>query len=212
MDNNFVRAKSKKNKEIRMQEIIDVTDRLFHTLTYHDITLSIISKETKITRGGLYKYISSKEEIFLMIYLKKQKAMINDLLAELNKNIITIQTLSETFSKIAYEHLDLFKYHQILNAIIETNVSIEKLAEFKKATQKDIYDFLKIITNLANINQQTAFDIYLTIMYHCVYLYARVAYYDNYVQAMALANLVIEPCDFIKELNHFITILLKNIN
>lgn len=209
MNSNFVRAKSLENKEIRMHQIMDVTDKLFHTMTYHEITLSVISNETQITRGGLYKYVSSKEEIFLMIYLNKQKVMIDDLISQLSDNEINIQMLSEIFSKTAYKHLDLFKYHQILNAIIETNVSIEKLAEFKLTTQKDINDLLKIIMNVANVNRSKAFDIYLTIMYHCVYLYARVNYHNNYVQAMALAKLDIQPCDFVKDLKAYIEVILE---
>ena len=67
MEKQFIRAKSQENKNIRMQQIMDVTDRLFHEKTYHEITLSVIAEEVNLARGGLYKYVSSKEEIFLMI-------------------------------------------------------------------------------------------------------------------------------------------------
>ena len=134
MDKHFIRAKSQENKNIRLQQIMDVTDRLFHEKTYHEITLSVIAKEVGLARGGLYKYVISKEEIFLMIYLQKEKAMIDDIVEQLINEKITPDLLSEVMSKTIYQHLDFIKYHQILNAIIETNVTIEKLAEFKVKT------------------------------------------------------------------------------
>ena len=79
MEKQFIRAKSQENKNIRIQQIMDVTDRLFHEKTYHEITLSVIAEEVNLARGGLYKYVSSKEEVFLMIYLQKQDAMLKDI-------------------------------------------------------------------------------------------------------------------------------------
>ena len=99
MEKKFIRAKSQENKNIRMQQIMDVTDRLFHEKTYHEITLSVIAEEMNLARGGLYKYVSSKEEIFLMIYLQKQNAMLKDIVRRLKNRKITPDVLSEVMSK-----------------------------------------------------------------------------------------------------------------
>ena len=128
MEKNFIRAKSDENKAIRIQEIMDVTDRLFHEHSYHEITLSTIAKEFCFARGGLYKYVTSKEEIFLLIYPQKQEALLKDLLKELETVTITKETFSKVMSDVCSCHLDFIKYHQILNAIIESNVSLERLA------------------------------------------------------------------------------------
>lgn len=109
MDKHFIRAKSQENKIIRLQQIMDVTDRLFHEKTYHEITLSVIAKEVGLARGGLYKYVISKEEIFLMIYLQKEKAMIDDIVEQLINKKITPDLLSEVMSKTIYQHLDFIK-------------------------------------------------------------------------------------------------------
>ena len=209
MDKHFIRAKSQENKNIRLQQIMDVTDRLFHEKTYHEITLSVIAKEVGLARGGLYKYVISKEEIFLMIYLQKEKAMIDDIVEQLINEKITPDLLSEVMSKTIYKHLDFIKYHQILNAIIETNVTIEKLAEFKVKTFEHTKNLFNILEKTFNIDRQKAFDLYLTILYHCVYLYDRVAYQKNYVEAMKLANLKIEDINFVEHLSHFIYTILK---
>ena len=128
MKKNFIRAKSQENKNIRIQQIMDTTDKLFYEKTYHEITLTMIAKEMNLARGGLYKYVTSKEEIFLMIYLQKQGIMLQDIVNNLSRDKINPDSLSKVISQTIYQHLDFIKYHQILNAIIETNVTVEKLA------------------------------------------------------------------------------------
>lgn len=211
METNFQRAKSQENKNIRFQQIMDVTDQLFKKYTYHDITLSVIAKELNLARGGLYKYVSSKEEIFLSIYLKKEEAFLNEVCNQLHDKNQDIENIATAFSQAFYKHLDLLKYHQILNSIIETNVSIEKLAEFKIENNKYIFTLFNNINESIHINEKEWFNTYLTILYHGVYLYDRVAYHDHYVKAMKLANLEIDEIDFVKSFTHFIKIILNNL-
>ena len=59
MEKQFIRAKSQENKNIRIQQIMDATDRLFYEKTYHEITLTsytikskIICKMVQITFSG----------------------------------------------------------------------------------------------------------------------------------------------------------------
>ena len=51
MKKNFIRAKSQENKNIRIQQIMDTTDKLFYEKTYHEITLTMIAKEMNLARG-----------------------------------------------------------------------------------------------------------------------------------------------------------------
>lgn len=207
MENTFQRAKSPENKNIRLNRIMEITDDLFHRYTYHEITLSTISKEMGLARGGLYKYVTSKEEVFLLLYLKKEEAFVKEISDALETVQVNIEGFADIFSEHLFAHLDLLKYHQILTAIIETNVSVEKLAEFKSRNHA-------IITGLCSAlhfhDEKRWFHTYLTIMYHAVYLYDRVAYHDNYEAAMKLAGLEIERIDFKEELARFIQIIFSN--
>lgn len=210
MEKNFQRAKSKENKQIRMNEIMAVTDSLFHTHTYHEITLTTIAKELDMARGNLYKYVMSKEEIFLQIYLQKQKETIEMMMLLLEKEkTITIPILSRVMSVTLNSKFDYIKYHQILNAIIETNVSVEKLADFKLNSYKVREPFFQIIKKTCHLSTlQQATDLYLSILYHSCYLYDRVAYHNAYTKAMELADLPIVPLDFVESLNQFTTMCL----
>ena len=102
MEKNFIRAKSQENKNIRIQQIMDTTDKLFYEKTYHEITLTMIAKEMNLARGGLYKYVTSKEEIFLMIYLQKQGIMLQDIVNNLSRDKINPDSLSKVISQTIY--------------------------------------------------------------------------------------------------------------
>ena len=61
----FVRARSDEQKEQRLSEIKQVTRNLFSELSYHEITLAAIAERLGWSRAALYKYVTSKEDIFL---------------------------------------------------------------------------------------------------------------------------------------------------
>lgn len=208
----FKRAKSTQNKKIRFQQIMDQTDQLFHTYSYHDITLTLIAKTLGLARGGLYKYTATKEEIFLAIYLQKQAGFLEDIMKSLPEQTVTVTSFSNCFSDTLFKHLDFLKYHQILNAIIETNVSVERLAEFKLASNRQQRPLFAFWEAHFKLSHEEAFDLYLTILYHAVYLYDRVAYSDKYRQAMQLAGLHINEIDFSEKLNAFIELHLRKQN
>ena len=98
MELNNTRARSPEKKQERFQQIMDVTNQLFLSHSYHDITLTTIAKKLNWSRGNLYKYVNTKEEIFLELYLEKQNRFIEDL-----KQSFTLQQLDEkTFASFGF--------------------------------------------------------------------------------------------------------------
>ena len=66
----FKRARNKNNKAKRWNEIIHSAIHLFEKKSYAEITIKDIAKDTSFTRANIYKYISTKEEIFLEIIIR----------------------------------------------------------------------------------------------------------------------------------------------
>ena len=62
----FVRARSEEQKQARMAEIKVAADELFCSVPYQEITLSTIAGKLSWTRANLYKYVTTKEEIYLL--------------------------------------------------------------------------------------------------------------------------------------------------
>jgi len=202
MEPDFIRAKSQEAKKIRLQQLMDAADRLFCTKTYHEITLSIIAQEAGFARGGCYKYVSSKEELFLELFLQKQSTMLEDILDALKED--SLSSLAAAISSGIGRHLDVIKYHQIMNSIIETNVAVEKLADFKRRSLCQRQPLFRRMSEICHLDERQVYDGYLAIIYHSVCLYDRVCCTENYRKAMALAGLEIVEVDFQGELRWFV--------
>ena len=52
----------------RREEIINACEHLYQTMSFKDITLKDISKETTFSRPTIYNYFQTKEEIFLALF------------------------------------------------------------------------------------------------------------------------------------------------
>ena len=205
------KAVSPEQKKQRYSEIMDVTDELFQNHTYHEITLTIIAEKLGWSRGNLYKYVSTKEDIFLSLYLVKQKHFIDCFEKQLNSGeTITEEMFADSMSISFEQNIDYLKYHGIMATIIETNVSIEKLAMFKKQSYADrqtIFRYLAQITNSSQDDQ--IIQLFLTILSHGCGLYALTEYSDTYIKSMELAGLQIQKVNFREEYKKFILMCLK---
>jgi len=129
----FERARSNEQKELRLKQIKDATMHLYNNMVYQDISMASIAKELDFTRGNLYKYYATKEEILLDVLKDKINIWHQDLSkAMINLPINDIKQFSKIWAKVTDESKDFLKLFSILFSIIERNVSIEKLTEFKK--------------------------------------------------------------------------------
>lgn len=128
----FERARNKKNKQIRLEQIKDAAKKLFDTMPYHDITLSKIGNEINFTRANLYKYVTSKEDIYLYILLDEIIETINDLETCLNTDkIYSTKDFAEIWTDTFNRHPRFLKLMSLLYMIIEQNADMDTLVYFK---------------------------------------------------------------------------------
>ena len=134
---NFQRARNIQAKAVRWDEIVNSTLSLFEKTSYANITIKDIAQKTSFTRGNIYKYISTKEEIFLEIIIRDSKKWINDLQKTISTNM-EIDDFLELWCKTIYKHKRLIQLFTLLPFVIEKNVSLEKLAAFKSKFFKNL--------------------------------------------------------------------------
>lgn len=128
------RARTDEQKEVRVAEIVEATARLYDTYRFEDITLSLIAKEAKFTRSNLYKYFSSKEEIFLECFKRDIALACRDLEAAYERDrTYTIREFAEVWVRTFVRHPRFLRLHSILSTILERNVSVESLVDFKRS-------------------------------------------------------------------------------
>lgn len=133
MKQDFIRARSSEQKSQRMADIKQATAQLYREFPYHEITLTTIAERLGWSRASLYKYVTTKEEIFLELSADARNAYYEDLLAAFPPTFeFNASSIAAIWAQIAEANKDWFVYGDILMTIIETNVTLERLKLFKK--------------------------------------------------------------------------------
>ncbi len=110
-----------------------LTEKLFKLQSYYDITLTTIAEALGWSRNNLYKYVTTKEEIFWELYRQKQLKYFKAIKTELTvKAYISVEESADIWTRLLDNNHDFLSYSSLLTTIIETNVTVGKLAEFKK--------------------------------------------------------------------------------
>ncbi|MBQ4249185.1 MAG: TetR family transcriptional regulator [Clostridia bacterium] len=116
----------------RRDEIINACERLYAGMSFKEITLKEISRETSFSRPSIYNYFQTKEEIFLALFEREYERWIDDLEQILDGH----DTLDK--SSLAHElALSLERRKQLLKLLsmnhydMEENSRLELLTSFK---------------------------------------------------------------------------------
>lgn len=208
----FVRARSAKNKQLRMQEIMDATDLLFKQYPYHEITLTTIAEQLSWTRANLYKYVSTKEEIFLALTSQKMDLYFSAMLSAFPKESqYSIDVFAKVWASILNAHKDYLHYSDILSTIIETNVSVDRLADFKINYYQRSGELSQRLGHLLSISQDEAYQLFLAVHYHAVGIYSLCLWNPLVHDALMQAHIEEPKIDFLNNLEHFIYVQLSSI-
>ncbi len=208
----FIRARSVEQKQLRMNEIMEITDKLFSEHTYHEITLTTIAEALTWSRGNLYKYVTTKEEIFLELYLKKQHKYFNDVKeAFANSSDFEAETFAELWAKTLDNNRDYLHYYGILATIIETNVTVERLAEFKKNVMIGLDEVIAILERYCCISNDNATYLFWSLLFHACGLNNSCNVNPLVKEAMKMAGIPELDFDFVQGFNRFILMCLKAI-
>lgn len=128
----FKRARNDKQKNVRVNQIIDATLELYETLEYEEITLTAISEKLDFSRINLYKYVSTKEDIFLLILARDTEALMNDVINTLEEiERVSIEDFSLKWTEILLRHKRLIELYSILNTVIVKRASVDAFSQFE---------------------------------------------------------------------------------
>lgn len=205
----FIRARSEEQKAQRFGEIKAAAEKLFADRPYHEITLAAIAEELGWSRASLYNYAATKEEVFLSIIADKRDAYTEALLIALPEGCgFGVDTIAEVWAGIANAHRDFFRYGDMLYTVVETNVSVEKLVEFKRGYYDGVARIRTQLPSVLGIGQERI-EVFMNSVYHqgvglcCSCM-------DNPLVKEAVARLGMEPyqVDFRAEMRDFIAMSL----
>ncbi len=163
----YIRARKDEHKEERMSQIKGATAELFSSAPYAEITLTTIAEKLSWSRANLYKYVTTKEEIILEIAGDKMEAYYTSLLAAIPEGCnFSAEVIAEVWAGILNANQDYMRYVSYLNPVIETKVTVDRLAIFKKK----YYDLANAISDrlsaILNIPQEAAYKIQLDVLFY----------------------------------------------
>lgn len=116
----------------RKEEIINACEKLYQTMSFKDITLKEIGKETSFSRTSIYNYFLTKEEIFLALLKREYDAWIRELCEAMeSKETMTDDEIADVLARTLDNHRQLLKIMSMNHYDLEENSRMELLVEFK---------------------------------------------------------------------------------
>ena len=206
----YIRARSDEHKEERLSQIKEATAELFESAPYAEITLTTIAEKLGWSRANLYKYVTTKEEIFLEITAEKMTAYYNSLLSAFPEgNNFSVEVIAEVWAGILNANQDYMRYVSYLNPVIETNVTVERLAAFKRKYYDLTGAFCGRLAQMLSVAQDAAYKIQLDVLFYASS--NAVCCYKNPLVQQALKQISITPplMDFYADMKDFLKMRLE---
>jgi AcrR family transcriptional regulator len=130
------RAKSPEQKDGRKNLIMDAVDRLFQEKDYKSIRMEMIAKKAGLSKGTVFFYFKTKQELFLAYTRIQVDAWQNEVDSRLARLIATgkkigIDAFLETMRDLIKGKRTLFRLITIMDSIIEVDIDEEILLDFK---------------------------------------------------------------------------------
>ena len=132
-------AGSVERTNARKEEIINACEKLYQTMSFKEITLKEIGKETTFSRTSIYNYFQTKEEIFLALLKREYDLWILQLNEVIeSQNFMTIDGIADTLARTLEERKQLLKIMSMNHYDLEENSRMERLVEFKVSYGKSL--------------------------------------------------------------------------
>lgn len=199
----YQRARSPEQKAERMDAIMDAAEALFQELPYHEINMGLIAKELGWSRSNLYKYAATQEEVFLALHNRANRAFLKDAVESLGGAPMDNAAFAKDWAQATDRHPEFLRYQDILIAIIESNASLGRLVEFKKAFAEMTVPLYEILQRQTGCDAEKAHGLYLQLIYQAPGLYNHYHCAERTAEAMRLAGLPRVKGSFVESYTDF---------
>ena len=205
----FIRARNEGQKQERFEEIKAAGRKIFDEKPYSEITISDIAQKLSWSRANLYKYVSTKEEIYLMICEEAREKYYNELKASYPVGCAySEEVFAEIWSRIIADHSEYLRYYHLLS-VFEENVSMEKLVEYKRAFYSDTDDIITIFSKNLALRFVSSQNLLHAVHYQAMGMYNAIVENRKIKEEMELLGYILPDMDFKRDLKDFILIYLS---
>lgn len=138
---NWQRARTEEKKNERKEAIYNAALTLFKRNGYDNVSFNSIASEAGFTKSNMYRYFSSREEIFLNVFADLFKKWVEDCLKLLNalEPDEDINHFAKAYTESLLLHPKFLDLTPVLFISLEKNSSYEQLVEFKRLSKNLLY-------------------------------------------------------------------------
>ncbi|MGF1753539.1 TetR/AcrR family transcriptional regulator [Vibrio makurazakiensis] len=138
---NWQRARSDEKKNERKEAIYKAALTLFKKNGYEKVSFNGIATEAGFTKSNMYRYFSSKEEVFLNIFADLFLLWKEDCAHRLQslEQEANVKDFAEVWVESNLSHPQFLDLTPILFVSLENNSSYEQLLEFKQLSATLLY-------------------------------------------------------------------------
>ncbi|UAL07186.1 MAG: TetR/AcrR family transcriptional regulator [Candidatus Methanogranum gryphiswaldense] len=145
----FQRARSEKNKETRMNEIITASSEIYDEKKFNGLTFEAIAKRLNATRPLIYNYFSTKEEVVAVILSMDVAQWAKDLKKTFKSGEkYDINEIADMWAECLMRHGRMVELYSIMHTVLEKNMSSEKLDEVRTKISESKESMIKLISKL----------------------------------------------------------------
>jgi AcrR family transcriptional regulator len=144
------RARKPEQKAVRRNAILDAARSLFSELDYEKVSLNGIARKAGISKPNVYRYFSTREEIFLTIFEAEQGKFVQSLIARLKRirSKEPADAISRAWVEVALKHRGFLDLLPQLSTSMEKNSSVEQIVHFKKLAYERFGELLQTLEHI----------------------------------------------------------------
>jgi len=126
-------------------QVVQTTIQLITNHGFHNVGVDLIAKETKITKGTLYKYFHSKERLIEMCIIFQKSRLKEEVLAIIYSH--RYSNAVDKLKEIVRLHVDVNSlYHLLFKAIFEIKLlhptAYRMAVEYRKWLLRELFDLV----------------------------------------------------------------------
>ena len=107
-----IQERRHREKERRRNDIIDAAEQIFFSKGYDLATMDDVAEQAELSKGTLYLYFKSKEDLYMSITqrgLEILRAMFLNAIQSQKRGLEQIRAIGEAYSLFAIKHSNYFK-------------------------------------------------------------------------------------------------------
>jgi AcrR family transcriptional regulator len=107
-----IAERREREKEQRRNDIVEAAEHVFFSKGYEDATMDDVSEEAELSKGTLYLYFNTKEELYFAVMLRGFKilyGLFEKAVADKQRGIEQLQEIGRAYIRFFNEYHDYFK-------------------------------------------------------------------------------------------------------